>query len=162
MQGRSSLLREPEEADVVRWFIYSFLALVSLLLVAIAAVYPLVGHLNLASLASGRASAALGRQVTIDTLHITPGRWITIEVDTARLANVPNGSRPMMVELRHLTAEVDALSLLHRPLIVRRLVVHGLSILAERTADHTSNRRFGAAKTKPSTSDNRSWFPTLL
>jgi AsmA family protein len=147
---------------VVRWFIYVFLGLMGLLFVAIAAVYLLVGHFNLASLASGRASAALGRQVTIDALHITPGRWITIEVDAARLANVPGGSRPMMVELRHLTAKVDALSLLHRPLIVRRLVVDGLSILAERTAGHTPNWRFGGAKPKPSTSDNRSWFPTLL
>jgi uncharacterized protein involved in outer membrane biogenesis len=146
---------------VVRWFIYGFLGLVGLLVVAVATLYLLTGHFNLASLASGRASAALGRQVTIDALHINPGRWITIEVDAARLANVPGGSRPMMVELRHLTAEVDALSLLHRPLIVRRLVVDGLSILAERTAGHT-NWRFGGAKTKPSTSDSRSWFPTLL
>jgi AsmA family protein len=152
----------PEETDVARWLIYSFLALLGLLLVAIAAVYLLIGHFNLASLASSRASAALGRQVTIDALHITPGRWITIEVDAARLANVPGGSRPVMVELRHLTTEVDALSLLHRPLIVRRLVVDGLSILAERTADHTPNWKLGAAKPKPSTSDNRSWFPTLL
>jgi AsmA family protein len=147
---------------VVRWFIYGFLGLVGLLLVAVATLYLLIGHFNLASLASSRASAALGREVTIDALHVTPGRWITIEVDAARLANVPGGSRPMMVELRHLTAKVDALSLLHRPLIVRRLVVDGFSILAERTADHTPNWRFGGAKPKPSTSDSRSWFPTLL
>jgi AsmA family protein len=147
---------------VVRWFIYIVLGLVGLLLVAIVAVYLLVAHFNLASLASDRASAALGRRVTIDVLRIAPGRWITVEVDAAQLANVPGGSRPIMVALRHLTAEVDALSLFHRPLIVRRLVVDGLSILAERTADHTPNWRFGAAKPKPSTSDSRAWFPTLL
>ena len=69
-------MKGPKEADVVRWFIYVSLGLMGLLFVAIVAVYLLVGHFNLASLASGRASAALGRQVTIDALHISPGRWI--------------------------------------------------------------------------------------
>ena len=42
----------PQEADVVRWFIYGFLGLVGLLLVAVATLYLLIGHFNLASLAS--------------------------------------------------------------------------------------------------------------
>jgi hypothetical protein len=87
----------PEEADVVRSFIYVFLGLVGLLLVAVAAPYLLIGHFNLASLASGHASSALGRQVTIDVSRITPGRWISVEVDAAQLATVPGGSRPMEV-----------------------------------------------------------------
>jgi AsmA family protein len=147
---------------VVRWLIYVFLGLTGLLLVVVGAAYLLIGHLNLASIVSRGATAALGRQVTIDALHVTPGLWITVEANAVRVANVPGGSRRTMVELGQLTAEINTLSLFHRPLVVRRLSINGLSILAERTADHTPNWRFGAAKPKPSAPDNRSWFPTLL
>jgi hypothetical protein len=115
VQQRSRL----EEADLIRWIIYVFLGLVGLLLAVVVAVYLLIGHLNLAPIMSRRVSAALGRQVTIGALHVTPGRWSAIEADAVRVANVAGGSRPTMVNLDHLTAEIDTLSLFRRPFIAR-------------------------------------------
>lgn len=58
------------------------------------AAYLLVGRFDLGRFAAGRASAALGRPVTIAGLHVTPGRWITVDLSDVQVANVTGGSRP--------------------------------------------------------------------
>ncbi len=138
------------------------LAIVAVLVVAGVAAFFLVAGYDLGPFAAARASAALGRNVTIEALHVTPGRWIKVDLAGLRVANIDQGSRPEMVELRHLTVEVEAITLLHGPAMVRQSTVDGLSLLLERTADRTPNWKFGPAKPKQTKPEDRSWFPTLL
>lgn len=140
------------------------LAFAAALAFAGAAAFLLVGRYDFGPLAARRAAAALGRPVSIGRLHIAPGRWITVDLGGARLDNVAGGSRPAMVEVERLTAEVEAASLLRGPVVVRRLAVGGLSVLLERTAEGGANWRFGPARppAAPGPPADRSWFPTLL
>jgi AsmA family protein len=127
------------------------------------AAYLLVARYDFGPLAANRASAALGRPVSIGSLRVSPGWWITVDLAGARLDNVAGGSRPAMVEVGRLTAEVEAASLLRGPIVVRRLAISGLSVLLERTADGTRNWRFGVERQSEAGSlPDRSWFPTLL
>ncbi|WP_431268848.1 AsmA family protein [Dankookia sp. P2] len=93
---------------------------------------------------------------------LTPGRWLRIEVAGLRIANLEGGSRPEMVELGRASAEVELASLLHGPPVLRAVVVDGLSVLLERTADRTRNWRFGAPKPAREGPEDRSGLPTLL
>jgi uncharacterized protein involved in outer membrane biogenesis len=132
---------------------------VAALVLAVAG-FLLLGRFDLAPLAASRASAALGRTVTIAGLHITPGRWLTVTLQGVRIANLPGGTQPAMATLQSLTAEVDALSLLHGPAMIRHLQVDGLSVLLERVAGDKRNWRFGGAPKR--SRGGRSGFPTLL
>lgn len=137
------------------------LGLALTLVVAIAAAWLLIGRYDFAGFAAARASAALGRTVTIGGLHVTPGRWIAVELGGVRLDNIAGGSRPAMFELGHLSAEVEALSLLRGPVAVRRLALDRPSLLLERV-DGTPNWRFGPPQPKPTEPASRAGFPTLL
>lgn len=138
------------------------LGLVALLTATGVAAFFLVGRVDLGPWAARRASAALGgRAVAVGALHVTPGRWITVDLQGLRIDNLPGGTRPALATLDRLTAEVDALSLLRGPAVVRTLRIDGLSVLLERLADRTKNWRFGPETPHPGPPD-RSWFPTLL
>ncbi len=121
----------------------------------------LIGRIDLAPFAARRASAALGRSVAIGSLHVTPGRWLTVELDGLRIDNLPGGSAPAMAELRHLSAEVEALSLLHGPTNIRGLAVDGLTVLLEHVADGRKNWKSGPDTPGPAPADRRASFPTL-
>ncbi|MEJ1715117.1 hypothetical protein SMA37_26245, partial [Escherichia coli] len=55
---------------------------------AIAAAALFGGRIELAGFAASRASAALGREVTIGSLRLVPGwPWIGVRLSDARLAN---------------------------------------------------------------------------
>jgi len=45
--------------------------------------------------------------VTIAELHVTPGHWLTVKLTSLQVANLSGGTRPQMVTLRDLTAEID-------------------------------------------------------
>jgi len=136
--------------------------LVALLAAAGVAAFFVVGRVDLGPWAARRASAALGgRAVAVGALHVVPGRWIAVDLQDVRIDNLPGGTRPTVATLDRLTAEVDALSLLHGPAVVRTLRIDGLSVLLERLADRTKNWRFGPETPHPGPPD-RSWFPTLL
>lgn len=138
------------------------LALAAVLAAVAAAAFLFVERHEFGPLAERRAGKALGRPVSVAGLRVSPGRWIAVNLSGARLDNAPGGSRPAMAEVRRLTAEVDALSLLRGPVVVRRLAVEGLSVLLERAAGDTPNWRFGPAEPRPDGPVDRSWFPTLL
>lgn len=147
---------------MIRWIGIGLLALLGTGIVAAAAAYLLLDRYDFGPFAARRASAALGRPVSIESLRVTPGRWIAIDLQGARLDNASGGTRPAMAEAGRISAEVEALSLLRGPLAVRSLVAEGVSVLLERTADGTSNWRFGPARTlKPEGPADRSWFPAL-
>jgi len=102
-----------------------------------------VGQADFAALAAERASAALGRSVQVGTLRVAPGRWLRIEASGLRLDNVDGGTRPAMATLERLAVEVEAVSLLRGPAVVRRLELDGLQVLLERGAGGVRNWRFG-------------------
>lgn len=136
----------------------------AILLVAGFAFLLLLPRFDLGGLVAGRAAAALGRDLRIAGLHVTPGRWIGLRLEGVRLANIPTGSEPAMAILERLEAEVSLLSLLRGPVAVRRLSVEGLRLLLERDGERHPNWRFGEAHHKPASEApaDRSWFPTLL
>lgn len=140
------------------------LVLVGTLAAVGAAAFLFVGRYDFGPFAAGRAGDALGRPVAVGGLRVSPGRWVTVDLTGARLDNAAGGSRPAMVEVGRLVAEVEAVSLLRGPVVVRRLEIDGLSVLLERTADGTPNWRFGPRVERGPTRApaDRSWFPTLL
>jgi uncharacterized protein involved in outer membrane biogenesis len=145
-----------------RWIAYIVLGLIATAVMLATAAFLLFDRFDLGPLAASRASAALGRPVTVAGLHVTPGRWLTIKLQGVRADNIPGGTRPAMAVLQRLTAEVEPLSLLHGPVTIRLLEIDGLSVLLERTADGVSNWRGANTSPKQDTPEDRSWFPTLL
>lgn len=147
--------------NLARWIAYivSGLFIVTLCLV-IAAVF-LLNQFDLSDIAAPRASVALGHDVTIGGLHITPGRWINVDLQDVHVANSPGGSKPEMAVLKHMTAEVEALSLLHNSANIRNIHVDGLSVLLERTANDAPNWRKKRDEETPQAQQDRTNFPTL-
>ncbi|CAI9121226.1 AsmA family protein [Brytella acorum] len=133
-------------------------------------------HGNLGPFVARRASAMLRREVQVAAMHVTPGAWLKIEVENARLANIAGGSEPDMVRVGHLSFEVRAISLLHGPAILRHLALSDVRVLVERTPQKLPNWRFGAAALTPpkpaatpqtvspqtASPDDRRHYPTLL
>ncbi|NHN88142.1 hypothetical protein GOB81_05805 [Acetobacter sp. LMG 1627] len=126
-----------------------------------------LSRVDLAALATKKLAQATGRTVHIGSVHVSPGRWLTLDVDDVSIANIPTGSRPEMITLGHLHTQVRLTSLLHGPVETRDLVLTNFSGLFERTPDRTPNWRFGPAR--PHTVENQSppppadwsWFPGL-
>jgi len=125
-------------------------------------VYFLLDRLDLASMAANRASKAFGRLVSIGSLHVTPGRWVRFDLRHGRLENLPGFTRPTMAEVAGVTGEVDAISLLHGPLVVRGLVVDDLQLFLEHTAEGARNWRFGPTPPPSGAPASRDWFPTVV
>ncbi len=146
---------------MIRWVAFIAGGLAVLVFAAAASVFLLLDQFDLGRFAAARASAALGRAVTVESLRVTPGRWFTVKLQGLKIANLPGGTRPEMVTLHDLTAEIDPLSLLHGPPIVRHAEVDGLSVLLERVDGETRNWRFGATPPKADR-DRRSGFPIVL
>ena len=65
----------------------------------------------------------------------TPGRWLHVELRDFQLANLPGGTQPVMATVTTASAEIEAMSLLHGPLVIRGLAVNGLQVLLEHTSD---------------------------
>ena len=89
-----------------------------------------------------RASAALGRPVTIAHLHVRLGRVTTVVADGVLVANPPDwqSSDPPFAALRTLTIQVDAWGYIQgHGLVLPMIGIEGPQILAAETADGTAN-----------------------
>lgn len=124
--------------------------------------YHYAGDFDLGPIAAERATEALNRKVSIRALFVTPGRWIKLDLRDASLENLPGGTKPLMAQIGSVTAEIEAVSLLARPVLVRTLIVDGFSLLLEHTAADEKNWRFGPPREPSATPASRTWFPTLL
>ena len=104
------------------------------------------------SFVAQKISENLGRKVEIESLRISPGRWIGVELRGVTLANLESGSHADMLSLSNLRAEVNAWSLLFAgsPL-VRSVVVEGMTLRLEKVQHH-KNWHFG--ERNPSSSGN--------
>ncbi len=156
-QGRATVRRR-----LLRWALRIGLVLVALVIAA-AGFLALADRFDLASLAARHLTASLGRRVTIGSLRVAPGRWLYVELRDFQLENLPNGSQPLMATVTSASAEIDALSLLHGPVMARRLSVTGIHLLLEHTSDGKKNWKSDtAAQTAASKRSDRTSFPTLL
>lgn len=95
------------------------------------------------------AKKATGRDLKISgdlklNISLTPSLY----VDGVTFANAPWGSRPDMVTLKRLEAEVALLPLLSSKVDVKRVVLIGLDLLAETDKQGRGNWQFGAADGK--------------
>ena len=144
----------------MRWLGWAVGIVLVVLVAGAAGLFVFGGRLELAGLAAGRASARLGRAVGVGSLHVTPGRWVTVELRDARVANLPGGTRADMAVVGRVSAEVQLTSLLRGPPVVRKLVVDGVDVLLERTAAGVRNWRFH--EREEDGKEDRSGFPTLL
>jgi uncharacterized protein involved in outer membrane biogenesis len=103
------------------------------------------------------ASERLQRPLHIDgRVSLHAGRTLRLTAEGVRLANAEWGSRSEMLVISRMVVEVDALSLLRRPVIVRRIEIDGFDLLLERQGDGANNWDFGSEATQDS-----SW-PTRL
>ncbi len=157
MTTRSPLWR------AIRWIIGIALALTALLVMAAGALFVFAGHYDFGQFMAARLSAQLARKVTVGSLHITPGRWLHIELQDIQVANVPAGSKPVMAAIESAEADVEAVSVLYGPVVVRGLTIKGLNILLEHTPDGKKNWKFaGASQTAAPRTNDRTHYPTLL
>lgn len=117
-------------------------------LAAVAAVLVLP-RIELASMAAARATAALGRTVTVGSLRVAPGVSLWVELRDARLDNIEGGSRPAMAEVASLSAELDLLPLLRGEVVLRRATADGFVLYLERAADRRANWHFGERPATP-------------
>ncbi|WP_421990086.1 AsmA family protein [Roseococcus sp.] len=116
---------------------------IALVPVALVAAWFLLPTLELAPYVVGRAVSATGRSVAIGSLRVTPGRWLRVAVEGARLGNIEGGSRPEMLTLTSASVEVELIPLvLRREIVLRHARADGFSLLLERTADRQRNWRF--------------------
>lgn len=105
-----------------------------------------------------RAGDELRRPLAVDgPVSIRAGRTLRLSAQGIRLANVAWGSRGDMLRVGRLTVEIDAASLINRPVIVRRIEVDGLDLLLERRADGASNWEFA-----PDSPDAKFTWPESL
>ena len=129
---------------ILRWALWVGLGLIVLLIAVGGAFFAFADRYDLASLAAGRLTASLERKATVGSLHVTPGRWLQIELRDFQLDNLPGGTQPVMATVSSASAEIEAISLLHGPVVVRGLTVNGLKVLLEHTSDGRKNWKFGA------------------
>lgn len=113
-----------------------------------------IGYVNLAPLVGPRVSAMLGRQVSIQSLKIAPGRWVRVQLQNVHVANIEGGSAPDMVQVGQLSLEAKLASLFSGPIILRHLQGNGVHVLVERTPANKPNWRFktAAATSEPAAS----------
>ena len=91
-----------------------------------------------------RASAAIGRPVTISHLHLRLGRVVTVTADGVVVANPPdwpNGDPPF-VSIKSLTIQADAWGYVRgHGLVVAVIGIDGPRVLAAETKDGAANFR---------------------
>ena len=99
----------------------------------------------------------LGREFAIDgpfSLKLTPAIWV--QAERVRVANVPWGSTPQMLQVGHVAAKIDLWSLVSGPIDVLTLELRDVTVTLERDRGGSNNWTFGnpnAPKPAPEESD---------
>jgi len=100
-------------------------------------------RVELGGFVAARASAALGREVTIASLRVTPGLPSRVVLTDVRVANIEGGSRPAMMELARLDAVLSPLPLLWGEVALNEVEATGFRLFLERAPGRRPNWRFG-------------------
>jgi AsmA family protein len=88
------------------------------------------------------ASETLGRTVSMRGLRVGIGDPLVVDIEDATLANIPAAADPDMVQIGHLSAELDLWPLLRGALVARRVAIDGLTVALERDSAGEANWRF--------------------
>ncbi|WP_137126450.1 AsmA family protein [Roseomonas sp. HF4] len=102
-------------------------------------------QVELGPFAAARASAALGREVTIGSLRVRPGFPTRVALRDARVANIEGGSHPVMARLGRLDATIAPLPLLWGNVALAEVAAEGFALLLERAPGRVANWRFAGA-----------------
>ncbi len=109
-------------------------------LLAIIVVAVVWGADLLIPLVESRASAALGRSVTIAHLHIVPGRIVRITADDVVVGNPPDWQGEPFAKVPRLVVEADAWEYIrHRQLVVPVVTLDQPLVLATQTPTGAAN-----------------------
>ena len=107
-----------------------------------------VGQVFLRSVVEARASATLGRKVSIGRLRISPGRVATITADDVVIANPdrwPAGDPPL-ADIKRLVVRVDLWTYLRsRQIDIPEIDVQQPHVFAAERSDHTANYHLAMA-----------------
>lgn len=125
--------------------------LVGLPLLALLAAMVVVPRIELGPTVAARATAALGREVTVASLRVSPGLSIGVALRGARLANIEGGTRPAMAEVASLDATIDLLPLLRGEVVLRDAAADGFVLYLERAPGRRANWHFGERPPAPAT-----------
>jgi uncharacterized protein involved in outer membrane biogenesis len=97
-------------------------------------------------LVASRASAALGRPVTIAHLHIVPGRIIQVTADDVTIGNPPDWTGEPLAKLAHITVQADAWAYLrYGQLVVPLVDLDSLQVIATQLPNGAANYRLQLA-----------------
>jgi uncharacterized protein involved in outer membrane biogenesis len=115
-------------------------------LLVVVAVVAIWGGDLLIPLVASRASAALGRPVTIAHLHIAPGRIFQVTADDVTIGNPPNWTDEPLARVAHLTVQLDAWTYLrHGQLVVPLVLLDHPQLTATQFADGAANYKLQLA-----------------
>jgi uncharacterized protein involved in outer membrane biogenesis len=97
-----------------------------------------------------RASAALGRPVTIAHLHVAPGRTTTVTLQGLRIGNPPGfEAEPSFAEVPRLSLDLDTMALLRdRSLVIPTVTLEQPAIALRSRADGQTNYSFNLGDTQ--------------
>ncbi len=111
----------------------------------------------LAGIVASRASAAIGRTVTIGALHIHPGRITTITADDVVVAEPPNWPQPSppLARIPQLTIRFDLWDYVrHRRVIIPEIEIRRPQVFVAEQPNHDANYRL-ATNTGTSSAQTR-------
>lgn len=121
-----------------------------------------MSRIDKAAIAARYLSRSIGREVTIQSLTLSPGWPTRIEIRGVSVANMQGGSQPEMVSLANLTAEVEPWSLLFGPVVFQHLSLDGAHLLLEHGQKDLPNWKFDTARPILPEPEGRRLMPTLL
>ncbi|NMJ40197.1 hypothetical protein GWK16_03015 [Roseomonas sp. JC162] len=134
--------------------------LVGLPVLAVLAAILVVPRIELGPAVAARATAALGREVTVASLRVSPGLTTALALRGARLSNIEGGTRPTMAEVASLDATIDLLPLLRGQVVLRDATADGFVLYLERAPGRRANWRFGERPPPAAAApQDRSGFP---
>ena len=112
--------------------------------IPVAAIAALVAFWNwdwFIPIVQGRASSALGRQVTIEHLHVQLGRVTTVSADNVRIANPADfPEQGDFARIARLSVQADVMAYIRsREIVLPEIVLERPEVQALQTADRKNN-----------------------
>jgi AsmA family protein len=147
---------------LVRSIGFALAGLVILLLLALGAIAVWLPHADLKPLVEREASTALGRTVTFGSFRVHWGDPLRVEFTDLAIANAPWGSKPQMVRVGKLSAQLEVQPLLRGVLHYRQLRMSDVTVVLERDPRGIGNWKFGDGAGLGLVPKNRTQFPTLI
>ena len=117
-----------------------------IVLLSVVALVVIWGGDLLIPLVASRASAALGRPVTIAHLHISPGRILQATADDVTIGNPPDWTDEPLARVPHLTVQADIWAYIrHGQLVVPLVAVDHPQLTATQLANGAANYKLQLA-----------------